>query len=74
MEDREWGFPGDEELTDGPDVQAARAALDESSANTDEIDVVLRTSRSLTSDLVEIGRRNHFADKWKLIIAGAAAS
>lgn len=73
MEDREWGFPGDEELTDGPDVQAARAAAAESAANTDEIDVILRESRTLTKGLVDVGRRNHFADKWKLIIAGAAS-
>lgn len=70
MDDKEWGFPGDEELTDGPDVRDAQNAYAESVTDTDEMNVILRESRALTQNLVEIGRKNHFAEKWKLIIAG----
>lgn len=64
----DYGFPGDEETTDGPDVARARGALVESQTNTDEIDVVIADSRRLVAEIKGIGHRNHFVDKWTQII------
>lgn len=64
----DYGFPGDEEMTDGPDVARARGALEESRANTDEIEVVIAENRRLVRDMTGIGDRNHFVEKWTQII------
>jgi len=72
-DNQEYGLSFDDE-TDGPDVVHARAALDQSRAETDEIDVIVQESLSLTSDLLATGVRNHFVDKWKMIIVKGGAA
>jgi len=69
-----YGSSFDDDETDGPDVLHARRALQESLTNTDEITAIVAESRRLTSDLLDTGRRNHFADKWKSIIVQRGAA
>lgn len=59
-----------DETTDGPDVVRARAALARAKTSTAEIDIVLAEQQRLTSTLLRVGRRNHFADKFRAIIRG----
>lgn len=68
----EYGFPDDEDLSDGPDLADARAAREESRVNTDEIKVTLAESRRLVSGLEEAGKNNHFVQKWQRLIGRAA--
>lgn len=69
----EYGLPFDDE-TDGPDVARARQAYEESATRTDEVATAVEESRQLVDGILEIGSRNHFADKWKLIIARGSAA
>lgn len=59
-----------DETTDGPDVVRAHRQLDEVKVQTAEVDVVLAESRRLSSTLQVVGRRNHFADRFRAIIRG----
>jgi hypothetical protein len=65
----DYGF----EDEDGPDVTRAREALEESSTQTDEIDVILTESRRLVEENLGYGYRNHFAQKWAHLLRGSAA-
>lgn len=69
----EYGFPDGDDLTAGPDVDRARRAYDESQAPTDEIDAIIAESRQQAAEIIEIGRANHFVDKWKSILLGSTA-
>lgn len=60
-----------DETTDGPDVIRAREMLEEVSVRTSEVDIILAEQRRLSKTLQTVGRRNHFADKFRAIIRGA---
>lgn len=72
MNENEYGFPDDEDVTDGPDLAQARAARDQTLQGTDEIAVILVESQRLVTTLREHGRKNHFVDKWKELITRSA--
>lgn len=61
-----------DETTDGPDVQRAHEFLDKVKTDATHTDKVLEEQRRLAKTLETIGRRNHFADKFRKIIQGAA--
>lgn len=61
-----------DETTDGPDVARARELLNKVKTDTMDVDIVLEEQRRLAKTLETIGRRNHFADKFRAIIRGAA--
>jgi hypothetical protein len=61
-----------DETTDGPDVLRAREVLDQLRTDSVETDKVLEEQRRLAKTLESIGRKNHFADKFRKIIQGAA--
>jgi hypothetical protein len=61
-----------DETTDGPDVIRAREVLKQVETDTVEVDIVLAEQRRLARTLETIGRKNHFADKFRAIIRGAA--
>lgn len=57
---------------DEPDLARARARLDEIKTNTAGTDVVIAETKRLAEVIVQHGRRNHFADKFRAILRGAA--
>lgn len=61
-----------DETTDGPDVVRAHAKAAEVKVQTDEVQVILEESRRLSKGLIQVGRRNHFTDKLRAAIRGAA--
>lgn len=67
----DWIDPIDE-TTDGPDVIRAQKMLEEVEVRTSEVDTILAEQRRLTRTLQTVGRRNHFADKFRAIIRGTA--
>ena len=59
-----------DETTDGPDVLRAKKTLAEVKTSTSEMDIVLAEQRRLTQTLERVGRRNHFADRFRAILRG----
>lgn len=64
--------PEEQDSQDGPDVLRARQALAKAKTQTSEIDVVLAEQRRLSAVLKKAERKNHFTDKFRQIIRGAA--
>lgn len=61
-----------DETTDGPDVLRARETLANIRTDAVNTDMVLAEQRLLARTLERVGRQNHFADKFRRIIRGAA--
>jgi hypothetical protein len=59
-----------DETTDGPDIIRAQKVLEQIKTSTSEMDIVLAEQRRLSQTLERVGRRNHFADRFRAILRG----
>lgn len=63
--------PGQEKV-EGPDVERAHATKEMVKTMTIEVDIVLAEQRRLAKTLQKVGKRNHFADRFREILRGRA--
>lgn len=59
-----------DDIVDGPDVDRAREVKDHVKTVTVEVEVILQEQRALAKRLTKVGKRNHFADKFRAILRG----